>query len=123
MRRRDTKRIFHRITMDRYDCVSKRLIKRKGPQMPIGWQKYRGNTIKTRIDQARLKADLTITELELLAGEPGLYTNHVFSDAYMLGLCGGRKKAIEARKKRCSEAVRRIAKILNVPSSYLLKNT
>lgn len=117
--RRDVKRVYHRITMDRYDVASKRLVKRNGPQVKI--RRWTGDGIKARIDQARLKADLTIQELELLAEEPGLYTKHILPDDYILGRTGGLQYAIEKRKKRIFAAVGRIAKVLGVSVRSLLK--
>ncbi len=119
--RRDVKRVYHRIRMEGYNCSSNRKIERKGPQLSRYRERYTADTIKTRVDQARLKADLTIAELELLAEEPGLYTKHVFPDAYILGWSGGLRRAIEARRKRCFAAIGRIAKILKVSVRSLLK--
>jgi len=114
---RETKRIDLRIRMQGFDHSMKRVVKRQGPR-PRHRSRFVG-TIKGRVDAARIAADLTIQELELRAGEPGLYTMHVFPDAYILGNTGGLSYAIKARKQRIWQAIERMAPFLKVTADYL----
>ena len=110
------------IRMRGYNHRMNRIVKRKGPQGPHCKERFGLDTIKGRVDAARKAADLTIQELELKAGEPGLYTQHVLPDAYVLGRSGGLRHAIVARRQRIWNAIKRIAPILRVSADYLWGN-